>query len=210
MNTSSIPGAMDTTNNELSCLCLVVRAQPYSDKDLIFSLLSQKSGKISAIAKSAKGSKKFSSGIPDILDLGTFDLRLGRGSLYQVVHFKPQQAFKKIRSHLHSYVAACCWIESLDLLTLDAHQDSHELFEIALSVLQLIDESSQPRISMKTLCEGLEIALLKTGFGSEHTNAPAGFKKMHALVRRIEEISGRELKSWNAVTEIVQNLEKEN
>lgn len=197
---------MDAPQREISCLGLVLRAQAFSDRDLIFSLITQNAGKISAIAKSAKASSKFSSGIPDILDLGSFDLKIGRGGLYQVAHFKPQQAFKKIRMSLHTYVAACLWIESLDHLTSEAHHESHELFEIALATLKLIDESGNARNTFKILCEGLDNALTKTGFGSEQIQMPAGLKKLNFQARRIEEISGRQLKSWTAVMEVINSI----
>lgn len=199
---------MHITERELNCIGLVLRAQIYGDKDLIFSIITEKTGKISAIAKGAKAGKKFSSGIPDILDLGSFDLRMGRSQLLQVTHFKPKQAFKNIRSNLNTYICACCWIEALDLLTAEAHQESHELYEIALGVLNLLNGSTETRNSCKILCEGLDAALMKTGFGIENDNSTLGLKKILGQVRRIEDISGRKFKSWEAFLELVKGLNK--
>lgn len=197
---------MQKTSTELSSLGLVLRSQIYGDKDLILSILTIASGKIGVIVKSAKSGKKFSAGIPEILDLGQFELRKGRGPLFYVQNFRPQQAFKRIRSSMNSFVCACCWIEVLEHLTAEAHQDSHELFEIALAVLERLDQSSDARSACRILCEGLDTALGITGFGSEHAILPTGFKKMQALIARITEVSGRELKSWDSVVEIINNM----
>jgi DNA repair protein RecO len=197
---------MHIVEKELSCPALVLKSQPYRDKDIIYNILTEHSGKLGVIAKGAKGGKKFLGGIPEVLDLGTFDLKKGRGSLLIVAHFKPKQAFANIRNNLHSYIAACCWIESIDHLTSEAHQDSHELFEISISVLDQLNAAIDTRSSFRCLCEGLEAALAKTGFGSENSELQTGLKKMHILARRIEEISGRPLQSWESVLEIARKI----
>lgn len=197
---------MEMASKELSCAGLVLRAQEYSDRDLIFTLLTQHSGKVAVLARGARGGQKFKAGIPDVLDVGIFDLRKGRGTLFLIHHYKPEHTFKNLRKNLSSYVCACCWIESLEHLTMEAHQDSHELFTVALAVLKMLDEVNEPKLACRILCEGLDAALQKTGFGSESSGAPPSFKKLQTLVARVEEVSNRELKSWGSVLEIVQSL----
>lgn len=200
---------MEAKDKQLMCLGLVLRSQEYSDKDLIFSILTENSGKVSAIAKSAKGGKKFSSGIPEILDLGMVELRRGRGPMYYVQSFKPQQAFKQLRINLYSFICACCWIEALDHLTAEAHSESHELFAVAVSVLEAMNQVEDARQSCRVLCQGFDLALIKSGFGSEHQNLAIGYKKMQAQAARIVEMSGRELKSWSSVVELVSTFDKQ-
>jgi len=159
------------------------------------------------MARSARGGTKFKTGVPDVLDLGSFSLKKGRGSLLFINHFAPQKAFRHIRSNLNSFVCACCWIEALEHLTLEAHTDSHELFAIALEILKGLDGVKEPQLACRTLCEGLDAALHKTGFGSETASLPPGFKKLRSLVLRIEEVSGRQMKSWPSVLEVVQRVE---
>jgi DNA repair protein RecO len=195
---------MHLSKIDLSCLGIVVRTQVFSDKDIIISILTETAGKVSAIAKGARGNSRGAFVIPDLIDLGTFELKKSKGELYTVKHFFPKSSYKNIRKNISKFVCANNWIEAIEHLTLDAHQDSHELFEVTLAVLQEIDQSNDLRSTCRILCAGLETALLKSGFGSEGLDYPAGMKKLKLLTRNIENVSGRELKSASAVRELIE------
>lgn len=199
---------MGSHPSEFTDKALVLRATPFNDKDLILTLLAEERGKLGIMIRSAKGGKNFKAGIPEILDVGHFSLKSGRGQLAVLRHFKPEKTYQHIRTKLASFVSACCWIEVLEFLTVEGHPDSGELFAAALSVMAELDHAKDAKECCRALCQGIDHALSLTGFGLEVSGAPPSFKKLETAARRVQEIAARPLKTWPDVRRVALQIPK--
>jgi DNA repair protein RecO (recombination protein O) len=122
---------------------LVLRTFDQGESDRVVHLYTESLGRIGAIAKGARRSKRRFPGTLEILSL--VDVRLvdpPRAQLMRLESAKLIGAFEAIPKHLGRFAIACQFLELLDRLT--AERESHpELFHFALGVLDVL-ESAEP------------------------------------------------------------------
>jgi recombinational DNA repair protein (RecF pathway) len=161
-------------------------------------------GKFSLISKN---SKKRGGSLPEILDLGLFEYKVSNkpNSIPYLKAFKPQKNFMGLRQRLTSFVCACAWIEAIDLLTIEHHLESGDLFHQTLNTLAELDSLKSDKEYFRSLCLGLHKALNIAGYGRETPEA-ASFRGLQLLVSQIENISHRKTKSFESVYQIVKTL----
>ncbi len=187
-------------------LALILRTQGFSDNDLILTLLSQNSGKISAIIKKVRGKAAYS---PEMLDLANFDLKDPgpSGSLYGVRSVKAEKSFAGLRSKLPSFLCACAWSEAIDCMTLEQHHEASELFDHARNVLAALDSENDARGALKILYHGLKDAIRISGFG-DYSNDQPSLNNLKTLAHQIESLSHRKLKSFSDLYSLAAKLGK--
>jgi DNA repair protein RecO (recombination protein O) len=125
---------------------LVLRTFDQGESDRVVHLYTETQGRVSAIAKGARRSKRRFPGTLEILSL--IDVRLvdpPRAQLMRLEGAKLSSAFEGITSSLTRYAIACQFLELLDRLT--AEREAHaELFHFAVGVLDVLREADADRL----------------------------------------------------------------
>lgn len=125
---------------------LVLRTFDQGESDRVVHLYTESHGRVSAIAKGARRSKRRFPGTLEILSL--IDVRLvdpPRAQLMRLEGAKLVGAFEGITSSLGRYAIACQFLELLDRLT--AEREAHpDLFHFAVGVLETVREAEPDRL----------------------------------------------------------------
>jgi DNA repair protein RecO (recombination protein O) len=126
--------------------CLVLRTFDQGESDRVVHLYTETHGRVSAIAKGARRSKRRFPGTLEILSL--IDVRLvdpPRAQLMRLEGAKLVGAFEGITANLARYAIACQFLELLDRLT--AEREAHpDLFHFAVGVLEVLREAEADRL----------------------------------------------------------------
>jgi DNA repair protein RecO (recombination protein O) len=126
--------------------CLVLRTFDQGESDRVVHLYTETHGRVSAIAKGARRSKRRFPGTLEILSL--VDVRLvdpPRAQLMRLEAAKLVGAFEGITANLGRYAIACQFLELLDRLT--AEREAHpDLFHFAVGVLEVLSEAEPDRL----------------------------------------------------------------
>jgi DNA repair protein RecO (recombination protein O) len=120
---------------------LVLRTFDQGESDRVVHLYTEALGRVSAIAKGARRSKRRFPGTLEILSVA--DVRLvdpPRAQLMRLENAKLVRAFEAIPLRLARYAIACQFLELLDRSTPE-RQPQRELFGFALGVLDVLDQS---------------------------------------------------------------------
>ncbi len=126
--------------------CLVLRTFDQGESDRVVHLYSEGLGRVSAIAKGARRSKRRFPGTLEILSL--VDVRLvdpPRAQLMRLEGAKLVGAFEGITAHLARFAVACQFLELLDRLTAE-REANPELFHFAVGVLEVLRASEPDRL----------------------------------------------------------------
>ena len=121
---------------------LVLRTFDQGESDRVVHLYTEALGRISAIAKGARRSKRRFPGTLEILSI--VDVRLvdpPRAAMARLEGAKLARAFEGIPGNLGRYAIACQFLELLNRATPD-RQAQPELFHFALGVLDVLDRES--------------------------------------------------------------------
>lgn len=126
--------------------CLVLRTFDQGESDRVVHLYTETHGRVAAIAKGARRSKRRFPGTLEILSL--IDARLvdpPRAQLMRLEGAKLVGAFEGITGNLARYAIACRFLELLDRLT--AEREAHpDLFHFAVGVLEVLREAEPDRL----------------------------------------------------------------
>ena len=126
--------------------CLVLRTFDQGESDRVVHLYTETHGRVSAIAKGARRSKRRFPGTLEILSL--VDVRLvdpPRAQLMRLEAAKLVGAFEGITASLGRYAIACHFLELLDRLT--AEREAHpDLFHFAVGVLEMLRDAVPDRL----------------------------------------------------------------
>lgn len=118
---------------------IMTRRVDYGDYDLIITLFTHKSGKISAIAKSAKKSTKRFAGILELFSVLDVVCGIGRGKALFILHeAKLRHPFPGIRSDIVKTAYASYWAELINEW-MESGQRQVELFNLLEHVLTALD-----------------------------------------------------------------------
>jgi DNA repair protein RecO (recombination protein O) len=118
---------------------LVLRTFDQGESDRVVHLYTELLGRVSAIAKGARRSKRRFPGTLEILSI--VDVRLvdpPRAALLRLEGAKLVRAFEGIPARLGRYAIACQFLELLNRATPD-RQPQPELFQFAVGVLDVLD-----------------------------------------------------------------------
>src|SRR5262245_30104032 len=135
---------------------LVLRTFDQGESDRVVHLYTESLGRIGAIAKGARRSKRRFPGTLEILSVA--DVRLvdpPRAQLMRLENAKLVRAFEAIPARLGRYAIACQFLELLDRSTPE-RQPQPELFGFALGVLGVLDEAEpDPLLALLVLAKTL-------------------------------------------------------
>ena len=125
---------------KLSTKGIIIRRIEYGEADLIITFITQKYGKISAIAKSAKKSIKRFGPILELFSELEIILHQGQGSRPLILEeASVVKAFNHIRSNYISTAYACYWSEIIYSWFEERH-DQSSLYYLLKNVLQLLND----------------------------------------------------------------------
>lgn len=185
---------------------IVVRAYHSGEADTILRLITPEYGKISAIAKYAKKSRKRYGTSFDVLDCGVFELREGRSALSSVTGYVENLSFRNIRNDLSKLCAAATLCEVCDHL-LPEHSGPEELsYKVITETLAAIDSNVMPKEILKSLFNGLYSLLVISGFIDQRSEILPSAKNLLALLHKTEEITTRELNTKTEICRLIKNL----
>jgi DNA repair protein RecO (recombination protein O) len=125
---------------------LVLRTFDQGESDRVVHLYSEALGRIGAIAKGARRSKRRFPGTLEILSI--VDVRLvdpPRAQLARLESAKLVRAFEGIPTNLGRYAIACQFLELLNRATPE-RQAQPELFQFAVGVLDVLDGETPDRL----------------------------------------------------------------
>ena len=118
---------------------ILLRRRDYGDDDLITVFFSRNRGKLTAIAKSAKKSRKRFGGTLELFSLLSIVTAAGRGRGLPILREASlQEAFAGIRADIVKTAYASYWVELVDEW-MEPGQASTELFDLLVYVLRSID-----------------------------------------------------------------------
>ncbi len=137
---------MPPASQELRSLALVLRTFDQGESDRLLHLYTESSGRVSAIAKGARRSRRRFPGTLEILTLA--EVRLvdpPRAALMRLEGARMVRPFERIVQELGRYAIACQLLEVLGRLT-GEREASPSLFRFACGVLEVLEGESSDRL----------------------------------------------------------------
>lgn len=127
-----MPGATETTR------ALILRSVDYRESDKVVTLLTERFGKRSALARAARASKRRFGGALQPLCVLEVQLQRGRGELETLVSAQIKQPFTRTLGDLGRMSAGFAGLELVRELT-GEHEPDPGLFALAVSFLAALD-----------------------------------------------------------------------
>jgi DNA repair protein RecO len=196
-------------DGEISTVAIVVRVSYFRDYDLIAHLMTPTMGKVSVIARHARGSKKRFPSSLDVFDRGTTRLALERNYLITVKEFSAAKTLISLRENLDKITLASLLCEVFDLVIPDGETaGSQNLFEILDLSLNALCEAESTREGLKATHIALSNLLLLSGIG-DISELPAGTKALAKAIDIIENFAQRRLATRGALVALVNALPRD-
>ena len=193
--------SLDTTQTN----ALVLKSTPYGDADLILNILTDSMGKISCIAKHARRGKKGAS-IPEPLDFGRLEFKVGKGSLYLIRSFSVVQGHSQLRNDLSKMSAGLLLCEASDYLIPDEAGESEEILQSLLDVLRGIEAENDKKGILKLCFFGLSALLDLTGYLDPNAIGKPSSHSLLKLMKQVEDTAHRKLNTRSSVEMIISDL----
>lgn len=195
---------------DLSTPALVIRTQPFRESDIIAHLLTPKLGKISVVARHARGSKKRFPSSLDVFDRGTARIAFEKGrSLLGVKEFTPSHSLKQVRTDLDKLTLASVLCEAFDvILQEDDHDGSAQSFEVLDLALNAIDESHDLRTSLRATFVALSTLARQAGIVNL-TDLPPGSRALNGVLDALERFTERRLVTTEALKPLIRKIAKD-
>jgi len=189
---------------ESTVSAIVLRVIPFRDSDLMAHLLTPDMGKISAIARHARGSRKRFPSSLDLFDRGSARLVVERNGALGVKEFTPSHSLAKIRYDLDKLTLASLLCEAFDLvIPEDGGLAIPRLFEVLDLSLNAIDESSELKSILRATCIALASLTQESGIADLSAATP-GSRALSTALDAIERFCERRLMTRSSVAEIVR------
>jgi DNA repair protein RecO len=183
---------------------IVLRVIPFRDSDLMAHLLTPDMGKISVIARHARGSRKRFPSSLDLFDRGSARLTVERSGALGVKEFTPSHSLAKIRYDLDKLTLASLLCEAFDLvIPEDGGLAIPRLFEVLDLALNAIDESGDLKGSLRATFIALAALTQESGIANVSSSTP-GSRALGAALDAIERFCERRLMTRSSVAEIVR------
>jgi hypothetical protein len=195
-------------------------------------LLTPRFGKLSVVARHARGSRKRFPNCLDIFDRGTALISLERSGAASIKEFIPERSLKAIRSDLDKLTLASLLCESFDLIVQEheilqhdrgqydggssddrdseaggdpASAESFELFELALRAL---DEAATVREGLRATFIALA-SLVHRGGLLDTTQLSPGRRSLETLLHTIETFCERRLLTRSSLQPLFERAQRE-
>jgi DNA repair protein RecO (recombination protein O) len=158
---------------------ILIRRIDYGDTDLILTFITQKYGKLSVIAKSAKKSVKRFGGILELFYMLELIIRPGKGNKPSILQTASLiRPFEKIRTNVIHTAYASYWAELIYLFLEDNAADDN-IYQLFLFV---IDQLNQDSVSADVLHILFQIRfLILSGFQPDFQNCHHCQKKLDKI-----------------------------
>ena len=183
---------------------IVLRVTPFRESDLIARLLSPTMGKISVIARHARGSRKRFPSSLDLFDRGSARLTVEKSGALGVKEFSPSHSLVRIRHDLDKLTLASLLCEAFDLVVPEhnGHATPH-LFEILDLSLNAIDEASDVKGCLRATFIALASLTQDSGIADVSTATP-GSRALAGLLDTIERFCERRLMTRSSLGPIIK------
>jgi hypothetical protein len=189
---------------ELTTPALVLRIQPFRESDLIAHILSPFLGKLSVIARHARGSRKRFPSSLDVFDRGVARLTLEKNRGLAVKEFTPSHSLKRVREELDKLTLASLLCEAFDrVLQEDDHEGAAESFEVLDLSLNAINEAADVKTELRAAFVGLANLVRQAGI-ADLTDLPPGKKALEAALGAIETFTDRPLVTKQALLPLIK------
>ncbi len=185
---------------------IVLRTHASGDSDLVLRILTVEEGKISALAKLTRSTRKTSAPSVDVFDCGQFELRRGRGSLRLVKGFVPKAPMHHLRESLDVLTLASVACEVTDFLHLEDGGPQRICFEALMTCLKDLSSRVGMRENCAVLFRGVADLLSDAGFLDSSSVGRGSRDALIALLTQVERATERSLNSKPALIDIVKRL----
>lgn len=182
----------------------VIKCFPYRESDLIVRFVAKDFGKLSALARGARKSKKRFIGGLDIFDQGSFSISVGKGSLLTLNSFTPQVNYAELRTNLDRFSLATLVCECFDLLLIDNGNQLERIpnhigiFEAFSGTLAKLSSAESTFISLGDTFDAIAKLLELNGHldvSDLSRSIPRSMRGLQLLIDRIEELTQRSVAS---------------
>lgn len=142
---------MDTKIEERA---IVLRTAAVRESDLIVTLLTHSHGKVAAVARGARKSKRRFPGGLDLFDFGVFSLQRlkSHDHLFQLDSLERAEAWLGLRSDLASLSYAALALELADVFASEEDPTSSALFAPLIKTLQHLNDPERKQARRAELC----------------------------------------------------------
>jgi DNA repair protein RecO len=163
-------------------------------------------GKVSVIARHARGSKKRFPSSLDLFDRGTARLAREKSGAISIKEFTPSHSLQKLRTNLDKLTLASLLCECFELVIQEnTGEDSTRLFELLDLSLNAIDEA----LDVKTMLRATLVALVSLTQAEgiiDLSQHPPGSAVLNATLNAIERFCERKLLTRSSVNMIISKL----
>ncbi len=149
---------------------IILRTQEVKESDLIVTLLTESHGKISAIAKGARKSKRRFMGGLEVFDCATFELQNPKDKkhLYYLNSISNRESWLGLRNDFQNFSLAAFCIEVTNSFAQEDDPESSHLFSPLLQALRLLNDHKTKTVSYVP-CIVFSLHLIKlSGFDILH------------------------------------------
>lgn len=191
---------------DLAVPALVLRVRPYRDSDIIAHMLTPSLGKISAIARHARGSRKRFPSSLDLFDRGTVRIVRERNGALGIKEFTPSHSLQKLRGDLDKLILASLLCEAFDLiLQEDSAEDSTQTFEVLDLALNAVDEATELKGALRAVYLAL-VSLTQQGGITNLGSAAPGTRALAQLLDAIEAFCEKRLMTRSSLEPILKRI----
>ncbi len=191
---------------DLTVPALVLRITPYRDSDIIAHILTPSLGKLSVLARHARGSRKRFPSSLDLFDRGSARLTRERNGAFGLKEFTPSHSLKRVRDDLDKLTLASLLCETFDLLLHEESGDnSQQVFEILDLSLNAIDEASDLKGCLRAVYVALSSLTRHAGI-IDLADAPPGSKALATLLDAIERFTERRLATRSTLGPMLKKI----
>lgn len=141
---------------------------------MIVSILSPELGRLSAVARSVRKSKKRFMGGIDLFDCGEFELNPPRGdsTLWVLSGIRSRKPWPRLRTSLRKFALASLAIETAEALSHEGDPDAGLLYQPLETALVGIDASTSAQQAHESIIYFLLGALRECGYDPLHLPLP--------------------------------------
>ncbi len=196
---------------DLTLPALVLRVTPFRDSDLMAHLLTPSLGKISTIARHARGSRKRFPSSLDLFDRGNARLTLEKSGAVGIREFSPSHSLKRVRDNLDKLTLASLMCEAFDIVLQEDGGDSGspEIFEILDLSLNALDEAMGAKECLRATYIALSSLTKRAGI-ADLTSTPPSSKALMHLMGSIETFCERPLMTRSPLDALFSKAAREN
>lgn len=152
--------------SKFTCRGIVLVKYPVRESDLILSLLTAEQGKLSAVGKGARNSKRRFMGGVDLFDCGRFEFQplKGNGSLHLLCGFEDREVWLGLRKNLSCFALAAFCLELTELFAAEGDLQGAKLFNPLQQLLRELNTTSHPTAQFAAALRYALIVLTLSGY----------------------------------------------